>query len=50
MKKGNRANANKGTKAMQARLEQQAMQSVLSRFVSELYMKAQVVDNRYLFF
>ena len=50
VKKGNRANANKDTKAMQARLEQQAMQSVLSRFVSELYMKAQVVDNRYLFF
>jgi peptidyl-prolyl cis-trans isomerase D len=30
-------------------LSQQAMQAA-SRFMSELYQKANVVDNRYLFF
>jgi len=36
-------------KAVQTRLKQQAVQAA-SRFVSELYQKANVVDNRYLFF
>ena len=36
-------------KAVEARLQQQAAQAA-SRFVSELYQKANVVDNRYLFF
>ena len=30
-------------------LKQQAMQAA-SRFMNELYLKAHVVDNRYLFF
>ena len=36
-------------KAMEQRLQQQAAQAA-SRFISELYQKANVVDNRYLFF
>ncbi len=36
-------------KAVEMRLQQQAAQAA-SRFVSELYQKANVVDNRYLFF
>jgi peptidyl-prolyl cis-trans isomerase D len=36
-------------KAMEMRLQQQATQAA-SRFISELYQKANVVDNRYLFF
>jgi peptidyl-prolyl cis-trans isomerase D len=36
-------------KATEQRLQQQAIQAA-SRFVSELYQKANVVDNRYLFF
>ena len=36
-------------KAAEQRLQQQAAQAA-SRFVSELYQKANVVDNRYLFF
>ena len=36
-------------KAVEQRLQQQAAQAA-SRFVSELYQKANVVDNRYLFF
>ena len=36
-------------KAVEARLQQQAAQAA-SRFISELYQKANVVDNRYLFF
>ena len=36
-------------KAVEQRLQQQATQAA-SRFVSELYQKANVVDNRYLFF
>ena len=36
-------------KAVEMRLQQQATQAA-SRFVSELYQKANVVDNRYLFF
>ena len=49
VKKGNRANANKDAKAMEARLQQQAMQAA-GRFMNELYMKANVKDIRYLFF
>jgi peptidyl-prolyl cis-trans isomerase D len=36
-------------KAVEKRLQQQATQAA-SRFISELYQKANVVDNRYLFF
>ena len=36
-------------KAVEQRLQQQATQAA-SRFISELYQKANVVDNRYLFF
>jgi peptidyl-prolyl cis-trans isomerase D len=36
-------------KQQQAQLKQQAMQAA-SRFMNELYLKANVVDNRYLFF
>ena len=36
-------------KATEQRLQQQAVQAA-SRFISELYQKANVVDNRYLFF
>ncbi|MBR2291629.1 MAG: SurA N-terminal domain-containing protein [Prevotella sp.] len=36
-------------KASEQRLQQQAVQAA-SRFISELYQKANVVDNRYLFF
>ena len=36
-------------KAVEQRLQQQAAQAA-SRFISELYQKAKVVDNRYLFF
>ena len=36
-------------KAQEQRLQQQAMQAA-SRFISELYQKANIVDNRYLFF
>ena len=36
-------------KAVEMRLQQQAAQAA-SRFISELYQKADVVDNRYLFF
>jgi peptidyl-prolyl cis-trans isomerase D len=34
---------------MQAQLKQRAMQAA-SRYMNELYSKANVVDNRYLFF
>ena len=36
-------------KTQQAQLKQQALQAA-SRFMNELYLKANVVDNRYLFF
>ena len=36
-------------KTQQAQLKQQALQAA-SRFMNELYLKADVVDNRYLFF
>ena len=36
-------------KSVETRLQQQATQAA-SRFISELYQKANVVDNRYLFF
>ncbi len=36
-------------KAQEQRLQQQAMQAA-SRFISELYQKSNIVDNRYLFF
>ena len=50
IRKGEREGANQFVeKAAEQRLQQQAMQAA-SRFISELYQKANVVDNRYLFF
>ena len=50
IRKGEREDANQFVeKAAEQRLQQQAMQAA-SRFISELYQKANVVDNRYLFF
>ncbi|MBQ8153212.1 MAG: SurA N-terminal domain-containing protein [Prevotella sp.] len=47
--KKQRENAKFDAKAQQAQLKQQALQAA-SRFMNELYLKANVVDNRYLFF
>ncbi len=48
-KKANRAGVKFDAKTMEAQLAQQAAQAA-SRFMNELYIKADVVDNRYLFF
>jgi peptidyl-prolyl cis-trans isomerase D len=48
-RKAPREGAAQDIKAIQQRLQQQAVQAA-SRFTSELYQKANVVDNRYLFF
>lgn len=48
-KKANRAGVKFDDKTMEAQLSQQAAQAA-SRFMNELYIKADVVDNRYLFF
>ena len=48
-RKAAREGAQFDAKAVEMRLQQQATQAA-SRFVSELYQKANVVDNRYLFF
>ena len=48
-RKAAREGAQFDAKAVEARLQQQATQAA-SRFMSELYQKANVVDNRYLFF
>ena len=48
-RKAVREGAQFDAKAVEARLQQQATQAA-SRFMSELYQKANVVDNRYLFF
>ena len=48
-RKAAREGENFEAKAVEKRLQQQAAQAA-SRFVSELYQKANVVDNRYLFF
>lgn len=49
VKKAQRAGAKFDSKAMERQLSQQALQAA-SRFMNELYLKAGVVDNRYLFF
>ncbi len=49
LRKAQRQGAKFDDKSVEQRLQQQAMQAA-SRFVSELYQKANVVDNRYLFF
>ena len=49
VKKGAREGEKFDDKTVEQRLQQQAVQAA-SRFVSELYQKANVVDNRYLFF
>ena len=49
IRKAPREGAAQDIKAIQQRLQQQAVQAA-SRFTSELYQKANVVDNRYLFF
>ena len=48
-RKAAREGAKFDAKAAEQRLQQQATQAA-SRFISELYQKANVVDNRYLFF
>lgn len=48
-RKANRAGAKFDDKAMEQQLRQQSLQAA-SRFMNELYLKANVVDNRYLFF
>ncbi len=49
VRKADREGAKFDAKAQEQMLSQQAMQAA-SRFMSELYQKANVVDNRYLFF
>jgi peptidyl-prolyl cis-trans isomerase D len=47
--KNQRAGVKFDAKATEAQLQQSALQAA-SRFMNELYLKAKVVDNRYLFF
>jgi peptidyl-prolyl cis-trans isomerase D len=49
LEKKTRSDAKFDAKQQQTQLEQQAMQAA-SRFMNEMYLKAGVVDNRYLFF
>ncbi|MGN0282227.1 MAG: SurA N-terminal domain-containing protein [Prevotella sp.] len=49
VKKAQRAGVKYDEKAMETQLKQQTMQAA-SRFLYELYLKANVEDNRYLFF
>lgn len=49
VKKSNREGAQFDAKTAEQELKQRAMQAA-SRFMQELYLKADVVDNRYLFF
>lgn len=48
-KKTNRAGVKFDDKQVEAQLQQQALQAA-SQYMQELYLKANVVDNRYLFF
>ncbi|MBO5059042.1 MAG: peptidyl-prolyl cis-trans isomerase, partial [Prevotella sp.] len=48
-KKTNRAGVKFDDKQVEAQLQQQALQAA-SQYMQELYLKAKVVDNRYLFF
>lgn len=48
-KKSNRAGVKFDDKQVEAQLQQQALQAA-SQYMQELYLKANVVDNRYLFF
>ena len=49
IKKANRAGVKFDDKQVEAQLQQQALQAA-SQYMQELYLKAKVVDNRYLFF
>jgi peptidyl-prolyl cis-trans isomerase D len=49
LKKTQREGVKFDDKGVEQRLQQQAQQAA-SRFMNELYQKANVVDNRYLFF
>ena len=49
VKKSERQGAKFDEKMVEQQLQQQAMQAA-GRFLQELYQKANVVDNRYLFF
>ena len=49
VKKAQRAGVKFDSKTVETQLQQQALQAA-SRFMNELYLKADVVDNRYLFF
>ena len=49
LKKAERQGVKYDEKMVEQQLQQQAMQAA-GRFLQELYQKAEVVDNRYLFF
>ncbi|MDE5947415.1 MAG: peptidylprolyl isomerase, partial [Prevotella sp.] len=49
-KKAKRQGEKFDDKAIEAQLRQQAMGAVSNYFMNELYIKSNVVDNRYLFF
>ena len=49
LKKSEREGVKFDEKLVEQQLRQQASQAA-SRFIQELYLKANVVDNRYLFF
>jgi peptidyl-prolyl cis-trans isomerase D len=49
LRKAEREGAKFDAKAQEQQLSQQAMQAA-GRFMQELYQKANIVDNRYLFF
>jgi peptidyl-prolyl cis-trans isomerase D len=49
LKKAERQGVKYDEKLMEQQLQQRAMQAA-GRFLQELYQKAEVVDNRYLFF
>ena len=49
LKKSERQGVKFDEKVAEQQLQQQAMQAA-GRFLQELYQKAEVVDNRYLFF
>lgn len=48
-KKSSRAGVKFDDKQMETQLQQQALQAA-SRYMNEMYLKAKVVDNRYMFF
>ena len=49
VKKAQRGGVKFDAKTVETQLQQQALQAA-SRFMNELYLKADVQDNRYIFF